>query len=222
MRFRHSRACVSGLPGPSYGARPRGRTTQVRPKRGSVSTRLTLVAALAAAIAVGCNRNVEPFDPDETVRAPDLSKIFPEGAERSADSRLAADVVPAAPVPNAPPGRPGASDAPPIRGTLSLDPGLAALVPPEGVLFLIARGPTPGPPVAVKRIARPRFPLSFEIGPDDRMIAAIPFTGPLELVARIDADGNATTRGAGDLQGAALSAVEPGANGVTIVIDEVL
>lgn len=188
----------------------------------STQAGLAFCTAVVLAVAVGCNRNVEPFDPDEPVRAPDLSKIFPEGAERSADSGFAADVVPALPVPNAPPGRPGVAEPPPIRGTLSLDPGLAALVPPEGVLFLIARGPTPGPPVAVKRIARPRFPLSFEIGPDDRMIAAIPFAGPLELVARIDADGNATTRGAGDLQGAALSAVEPGANGVTIVIDEVL
>jgi hypothetical protein len=37
---------------------------------------------IAAAVwAVGCNRNIEPFDPDEEPREPDLSKIFPAGAQ---------------------------------------------------------------------------------------------------------------------------------------------
>jgi hypothetical protein len=54
------------------------------------------------------------------------------------------------------------------------------------------------------------------------MIEQMPFAGPLRLSARLDADGNATTRNPGDLQGSAPDAVEPGAGGVRIRIDEAL
>ena len=56
----------------------------------------------------------------------------------------------------------------------------------------------------------------------DRMIAAMPFAGPFQLVARIDADRDAVTRNPGDLQGDADGSFEPGASGIEIVIDEVL
>jgi hypothetical protein len=74
----------------------------------------------------------------------------------------------------------------------------------------------------VKRVASPRFPLEFEIGPDDRMIDTMPFSGPFRLSARIDADGSATSRNPGDLQGEVSGRVDPGATGVELVIDEVL
>ena len=43
-------------------------------------------AALVGSIVLsmlGCDRKVEPFDPNERVEQPDLSKIFPEGATRA-------------------------------------------------------------------------------------------------------------------------------------------
>jgi hypothetical protein len=110
----------------------------------------------------------------------------------------------------------------PIRGTLRLAPELEGAQPSGGVLFLIARTTTPGPPLAVKRIEAPRFPLDFEIGPADRMLASVPFTGPLLLTARLDSDGNATSRTPGDLQGGAADSVSPGASGVEIVLDQKL
>ena len=67
-----------------------------------------------------------------------------------------------------------------------------------------------------------RFPLEFSIGPEDRMIQAMPFVGPLRVTARLDADGNATTRNPGDLQGAAPDSVSPGASDIEVVLDEVL
>ena len=70
------------------------------------------------------------------------------------------------------------------------------------------------------RVREPRFPLPFEIGPEDRMIQSIPFEGPLLLSARVDGDGNATSREPGDLQGQATDPVEPGATGVTVQIDQ--
>jgi cytochrome c-type biogenesis protein CcmH len=171
----------------------------------------------ACALALACDRKIEPLDPNETPREPELSRIFPAGADRAAAAEGAAPEAPAGPAGGraAPP---VAAAGAPVRGTVELAPGLAERVPPGAVLFLIARREGGGPPLAVRRIDAPRFPLEFELGPDDRMIESMPFAGPLRLSARLDADGNATTRAAGDLEGAAPAPVEPGATGVRIAI----
>jgi hypothetical protein len=180
--------------------------------RGSLFVVLLVLAAAA------CDRNVEPFDPNEQVAEPDLSRIFPEGAERSGDAQAMRDAMPAPAAPVAPP--PGA-DAP-LRGTIRIAEALTGRVPEGAVLFLIARTGAGGPPTAVRRIEGPSFPLEFSIGPDDRMIANLPFEGPFRLMARVDADRNAMTRNAGDLQGEAQGVFSPGARDIEIVIDEVL
>ena len=168
-----------------------------------------------------CDRNLEPFDPAEQPRQPDLSKIFPAGAEDA----------PVAPVPSLelppPPGMRGApslaaESGAPIRGTLRLAPELQGAQPSGAVLFLIARTAAVGPPLAVKRIEAPRFPLDFEIGPADRMLESVPFAEAVLLSARLDSDGNATSRTPGDLQGSAGRSVSPGASGVEIVLDQKL
>ncbi len=87
---------------------------------------------------------------------------------------------------------------------------------------MIVRHGGAGPPLAVKRIPSPSFPLDFEIGPDDRMIQAMPFAGPLLLTARIDGDGDAMSREPGDLVGASPDPHEPGASGVVVEIGEAL
>jgi hypothetical protein len=174
---------------------------------------LLLVGVVAS---LACDRNVEPFDPNETVEQPDLSRIFPEGAERSGD----ADTLRGAVAAEAPPAAPGGG--PPLRGTIRISDELAARVPGQAVLFLIARTGAAGPPTAVRRVATPRFPLEFTLGPDDRMIATMPFEGPFQLSARVDVDGDATTRNPGDLQGEAQGAFAPGDSDIEIVIDEVL
>ena len=90
------------------------------------------------------------------------------------------------------------------------------------MLFLIARNTPGGPPLAVRRIPAPSFPLDFEIGPEHRMIQSLPFAGELMVTARLDGDGNATTRNPGDLQGAADGTFSPGATGISVVLDEIL
>jgi hypothetical protein len=70
------------------------------------------------------------------------------------------------------------------------------------------------------RIAEPRFPLEFEIGPADRMIATMPFVGPFTLTARIDADGNASSRQPGDLEAGTPVTIDNGAQSAALVIDE--
>jgi hypothetical protein len=182
-----------------------------------------LIAALfgsALLLLAACNRNLEPFDPAEEPREPDLSRIFPAGAEGPGlVDNAPSEMPPPPPAMTAEPALAAPSGAP-IRGTLRVAPELAAAQPGGAVLFLIARSEAPGPPLAVKRIESPRFPLDFEIGPDDRMLKTLPFAGPLHLMARLDADGNATSRTPGDLQGAVAGAVSPGASGVELVLDE--
>lgn len=167
-------------------------------------------------VALGCDRHVGPFDPSEKVVQPDLSRIFPAG------ERQAAEQKPGLPAPAPEPGpqtEPG-GQAPPIAGTIRISRELASQVPKGAVLFLIALNGQGGPPVAVERIADPIFPMSFSIGPEDRMIQGTPFAGPMHLIARIDSDGNAMTHSAADLQGMTAQAVQPGAKGVEIVIDQ--
>lgn len=178
---------------------------------------LLLALGLNTPIALGCDRQLEPFVPGEEPEEPDLSRIFPAGAAR------AEAVVPGLPPPpdgQAPAARDGG--AAPISGTVRLAEELSDRVPEGAVLFLIARSGGAGPPLAVLRIPAPRFPVEFSIGPDDRMIQSLPFAGPLTLSARVDSDGNATTRSPGDLQGTAPGSHEPGARGLVLVIDHVL
>lgn len=172
---------------------------------------------LALVILAACDRNLAPFDPAEEPQQPDLSRIFPVGAEGM-------PVVQNAPTEMPPP--PGMAAEPeltapagdPIRGMLRVTTELQAAQPAGAVLFLIARGEAPGPPLAVKRIEAPRFPLAFEIGPDDRMIKTRPFAGPLQLSARLDTDGNAMTRAATDLSSAPAPPALPGTTAVELVL----
>jgi hypothetical protein len=182
-----------------------------------------LVALLAFAPA--CDRAVEPYVPGEKPQQPDLARIFPEGARRSAEEERSAGAAPAGMPGAAAGGAPGAAAAgsgQPLQGTITLAPGLEGRVPPGSILFLIARRSEAGPPLAVKRVPDPKLPLDFSIGPDDRMIKQMPFVGPIRLTARLDSDGNAMTRRPGDLQGSAPGEYQPGATGVSIVIDQVI
>jgi hypothetical protein len=183
------------------------------------------IALLALLALLGCDRAMEPYVPGEKPEPPDLSKIFPEGAKRAAaqEAPMAAGGG-AAGMPGANGGPPGAAAAAPVSGTVQIAPDLQGKAPAGATLFLIVRraGSTGGPPLAVKRIESPRFPLAFSIGPDDRMIKAMPFAGPLTISARLDADGNAMTRAPGDLQGEAPGLHQPGDSGIALVIDQVL
>ena len=187
----------------------------------------------AVFLGSGCDLHVEPFVPGEQPEQPDLSKIFPEGAggarpvmaelPPSPQQRGAPPLMPtAAPGPAAAPEQVQAPvEAKSIRGTIRLAPELEDRVPAGGVLFIVVRLGSAGPPLAVKRIPAASFPFDFEIGPDDRMMTSVPFAGPLQLSARVDADGN-VSKGPGDLAGNAIDGVEPGASDVVLLLDQVL
>jgi hypothetical protein len=183
-----------------------------------------LALAFAALLALlGCDpfdRKVEPYDPNEPVVQPDLSRIFPEGAERAAG--VPAEMPPS---PEQLAGRAPAVEgitAPenaglPLSGTVRLGEGVK--LPAGATLFVIARTGEAGPPTAVLRVPAPRFPFEFRLGPENRMIAALPWEGPFQLSARVDLDGNATTRDVGGLEGRAPSPTTPGDTGIEIVLE---
>ena len=91
-----------------------------------------LLAVLAGALlAAGCNRNIEEYDPEERPEQPDLSKIFPSGAEVAlANEGPAAGMLPEAGGRRGAPPVAAASEAgAPIRGSIAVAPALEGRVP---------------------------------------------------------------------------------------------
>jgi hypothetical protein len=164
-----------------------------------------LLARLAAlALAIGaCDRRMEPYVPPEE-EPPRLERpLRVPGFETPTPSAAVA-------------GRAPADSAGAIRGVLRLGGGPTP--PDDSVLFVIARPAGGGPPLAVKRLPPGPFPLEFEIGPGDAMLAGQPFVGPLLLSARVDGDGDPLTRSPTDLAAQASAPLEPGARGVELVL----
>lgn len=198
---------------------------------------LFLLVAASVVWTVACDRNTEDLVEGEKPRAPDLARIFPES---DGGSPGGAPAMPGMQRGNVPPARAetpqrgapaaqasGASvgtSGETISGTISVAPALAGSVASDAMLFVIARpfGVQAGPPMAVLRIPSPRFPVAFEIGPDNVMIPSMRFEGNIGISVRLDGDGNAMTRLPGDLSGATPAPLQPGASDVSIVLDQKL
>lgn len=89
-----------------------------------------------------------------------------------------------------------------ITGQVLVDPKLVDQLRPSDVLFIIVRRPQGPPrPIAVKRIDTPRFPVSFEISNADVMVEGSELRGMVNVVARLDRDGQAGPPQPGDLEG---------------------
>lgn len=144
----------------------------------SRAQRLPLTLLLAVAVSAGCvSRNVESIPADEAAAMP------APPAPLSADQH-AASVV----------------EVPGIDGTVTLAAGASA--PAPAVLFVLVRvsGRETGPPLAVKQLPG-ELPTSFRITEADAMIPGTPFIGDLDVIVRLDQDGNAFSRQVGDLEG---------------------
>ncbi len=90
-----------------------------------------------------------------------------------------------------------------IQGTISIEPKLRTKHQSGGILFIIARRATTqgGPPLAVKKIASPVFPLSYSLGKENMMIPGSRFEGKVNIIVRLDKDGDPLTREPGSLIG---------------------
>jgi len=155
-----------------------------------------------------------------------LLQIMPAGQERGEIEKVLAEIPEAGQK-----GRPAqqtassaTNDSDQITGKITLDPKLKADVDSQAALFIIARsaGAAVGPPLAVKKIDRPVFPLSYALGSENVMMQGRPFSGKVTITVRLDKDGNPTTRQPGDLTGEyKKNPVDVGSKNVDIVLDQV-
>ena len=109
-----------------------------------------------------------------------------------------------------------------VVGRLTVAPSVKAEVKPGDVIFLVARaddGPARGQIVGVKRLVAGSFPMAFEMDGRDAMIPGMRLAGKVVLTARVDKDGDATTKNPGDVVGAAKAEVP--AKDVELVLDTV-
>ncbi|MBI4522608.1 MAG: cytochrome c-type biogenesis protein CcmH [Deltaproteobacteria bacterium] len=112
-----------------------------------------------------------------------------------------------------------------IQGTISLDPKLKAKTDGQAVLFIMARSGNSGTGslLAVKRIDRPVFPLTYSLGPESVMMQNAQFAGKVNLSVRLDKDGNPMTKGPGDLLGDyKKNPVQVGSQKIDVVIDQAM
>ncbi len=139
------------------------------------------VLAPCLALVVGCvSRNVEPIPADEAA-------AMPPPAEPVSPADRAGSVV----------------ELQGVDGTIGLAAELGGSAP-SGTLYVILRvsGREGGPPLAVKRLPA-ELPATFRITEADSMIPGTPLVGDLDVIARLDQDGDAFSRQTGDLEGRA-------------------
>ncbi|MDP9193661.1 MAG: tetratricopeptide repeat protein [Acidobacteriota bacterium] len=156
--------------------------------------------------------------PQEKAR---LDQVFVQMKEQIAQSAMAQSAQggalpeghpPIDGAPAAPAAAPAASPAPAasgagVRVTLDLDPSAKQRT---GIVFVIARNPAGGPPVAVKRVVATSFPFNLELTSADSMMGQ-PLPASFRLEARLDTDGDAMTKPATD-PSAMQEGVAPGAS----------
>lgn len=118
--------------------------------------------------------------------------------------------------PDSGPGREGRT----LGGTISVAAELRGRLTAGDTLFIILRK-GPGPPFAVKRVIGPQFPVRFQVGPEDVMMAGAPFEGEVTVIARVSRAGGAGPAQPGDLEGEHPGPVTVGMGGVDIVISRV-
>ena len=153
-----------------------------------------------------------------------LLEMMPPGAERDQVAKVLAEIPsgagPSSRAANAPA---APSSTGKISGKITIDPKLGTNIDPNAALFIIARraGGAAGPPLAVRKIDKPTFPLSYSLGQENVMIQGTPFAGKINISARLDKDGNAMTREAGNVLGDyRKNPVDIGSQNVDIVLDQ--
>ena len=110
-----------------------------------------------------------------------------------------------------------------IAGQVLIAPTLADQVRPTDVLFVIVKRPGGTPrPVAAKRIDNPKFPVPFEITNADVMVQGSELRGMVDVIARLDRDGQAGPAQPGDIEGRyTKNPTLPGGRDLEIILDSV-
>ena len=150
-----------------------------------------------------------------------LLQLIPPGEDRAEIEKIIASFPPPGSDAGQVPASPSPDSKQTVSGKITLGPKVKGMNS-KATLFIIARpaGSGGGPPLAVKKIDQPVFPLSYVIGAENVMMQGTPFTGKINLSVRLDQDGNPTTRTAGDLTGNYQAPIDIGARNIDIVIDQ--
>jgi cytochrome c-type biogenesis protein CcmH len=153
-----------------------------------------------------------------------LLQLMPPGEERNEITKVLAE-IPASGGPSqkaAALAPTAANSGQTISGKITVDAKLKDKIDTQAALFIIARpaGGAAGPPLAVKKIDKPTFPLSYSLGQENVMMQGTPFAGQIDITVRLDKDGNAVTREAGNLLGDyKKNPVTVGSQNVDIILD---
>jgi hypothetical protein len=178
---------------------------------------LVALAALGP-LTAGCSRRQPAVDrpaglPVSEQPVADKTAAAPAQAPPAAPPEAADETVPAAPDPSAS-----------ISGTITVPRGNKKHVAKTDIVYIIARRaggpPGPGSMLAVQKHPVGDFPMPFTISGRDAMVKGTPFTGSVNLIVRLDKDGDALTRKKGDLLGQA-SGVAVGVQNVVVPLDTV-
>ena len=154
-----------------------------------------------------------------------LLKLVPAGEERNEITKVLAEIPAAGAAPKTTPPAATVGSGQTISGTITIDAKIKDKIDPQAALFIIARpaGSPGGPPLAVKKIDKPKFPLQYSLSQENVMMQGTPFTGKINLTVRLDKDGNPTSRGAGDMTGEyKKNPAEVGVKNADIVIDQLM
>jgi Flp pilus assembly protein TadD len=125
---------------------------------------------------------------EQAIRA--AQKVHPEEAARL-DSVLQEMKARATEAPAATAPAPAAASGPAVHIAINME----GAPKPGAVIFVLARaaGVTAGPPAAVKRLAVTGFPMTVDLSAADSMLGQ-PLPDKLRIEARLDSDGDATTK----------------------------
>ena len=110
-----------------------------------------------------------------------------------------------------------------VRGTVTLDAALRSRAAPEDTVFVYARAAQgPRMPLAIVKVQVKDLPYNFALDDSMAMMPEMKLSAFTEVVvgARVSKSGSAKPA-AGDLEGASAT-VSPGANGVTVAINQVV
>jgi hypothetical protein len=109
-----------------------------------------------------------------------------------------------------------------LEGVLELGGEAAGGDYSNHTVYVLAWNPKlKGPPVAVGRFLKVKFPFSFRLDEGDIMApgGAVPPGLPLGIEARLDSDGDVMTREKGDIYGISEGAVRIGSTDVRVVLN---
>ena len=112
-----------------------------------------------------------------------------------------------------------------VSGHISINAQTEALVRPGAIVFVSVRpanqnGAEAGQTLAVERYEVKSLPLEFHLSGIQSMLAGTRFSGDVEIYARVDGDGEASTALAGDVEGRVQATIP--ASGLSLVLDSVL